>query len=408
MTVFSYRAYTKSGDLSEGEIEAPGLEEASEALWLRGLTAFETRESAAENHETPWWRREIFSSQGVKPADMASFTREFAILEQAEVAIDDGLRILSEQGSSPAMRRLAKDLLKNILAGATLSDALRSRPEAFSEEYVNMARAGEMDGDLGRVLSDIAALLENRVEIQSKLRTALIYPAILIVMALASVAVVIGVLIPSIAPILSEGGHHPPAGLEFLIEIQHNWPRLVIEAATGSAVLALSVRVALARPTLRLRFDRFLLRTPVIGVFLAKMDCARFARTLGALMRARVSLLSALASARAVVLNRHIKESLGGVIESVRDGDSLTRALALVEVWPAIVTRMVSVGEEAGKLDHMLLRLADMFAQQTQRQIDRGMSLVTPLLTILISVLVGGLIYTVMSAVLSINELAIR
>jgi len=408
MPLFSYRAYSRSGDLREGEVEADSAEGATQTLWLQGLTVFEAKRSRTLEPSTPWWRREIYSSSRVKASDLAAFTREFAILEQAEVAIDDGLRILCEHGSNGTMRELAREVLNKVLAGSSLSDALRARPDAFSQEYVNMVRAGEADGALERVLSDLASLLEQRLEVRSRLRTALIYPAILVLMAIASVSTVVGVLIPSVAPILTQGGRPLPSGLGLLIALQRHWLTLALSALAATAAAATLARAASKNPAIRLRFDEIVLRVPTLGSFLARRDCARFARTLGALVRARVPLLQALACARAVIVNGAIGESVAAAIEAVGGGDTLTKALARIEAWPAIVARMISVGEETGRLDHMLLRLSDMFAQQTQRQVDRAMSLVTPLLTILISILVGGLIYTVMNAILSINELAVR
>jgi general secretion pathway protein F len=164
--------------------------------------------------------------------------------------------------------------------------------------------------------------------------------------------------------------------------------------------------MVLRRPDLRLRLDRRLLKLPGLGAFLLQQETARFARTLGTLVRAGVPLLQASTSARAVLGNRHIAAAMNGAIDKVREGASLHQALGAASVLPSIALRMISIGEEAGKLATMLLRVARMFETQTQRSVDRFMTILTPVLTVVIAVLVGGVIMAVMNAILSINSMA--
>ena len=405
MAQFRYRAYTSTGQLAEGELEARSASDAHENLWSRGLTPFETKKIGAAG-DGRWWQREIFTRRGAKLGELAAFTREFAMLEQAEVPIDDGLRILAQQSASAPIKRLADGLLADVLDGATLSEAMRRRTNVFPEEYISVVRAGETGAALGRVLSELADLMERRVELRAKMRSALTYPAVLIFMALVSTAIVVGFLVPSIAPIFADTGKPMPAGLRIIVALEENWPYLAAAALAAAVLLTIVARSMLARPEIRTRFDRMKLRLPVAGPLVAKMQMAKFARTLGALLRAGVPLLQALGSAHAVVANRAYSADLGKAIDAVRNGESLGRALAGVADMPAVMTQMVRVGEESRKIDQMLLRVAAMFETQSQRQIDRMMGLLTPVLTIAIAGVVGALILTVMSAILGINELA--
>ena len=283
---------------------------------------------------------------------------------------------------------------------------MRRRTNVFPEEYISVVRAGETGAALGRVLSELADLMERRVELRAKMRSALTYPAVLIFMALVSTAIVVGFLVPSIAPIFADTGKPMPAGLRIIVALEENWPYLAAAALAAAVLLTIAARSMLARPEIRTRFDRMKLRLPIAGPLVAKMQMAKFARTLGALLRAGVPLLQALGSAHAVVANRAYSADLGKAIDAVRNGESLGRALAGVADMPAVMTQMVRVGEESRKIDQMLLRVAAMFETQSQRQIDRMMGLLTPVLTIAIAGVVGALILTVMSAILGINELA--
>jgi len=402
---YRYVAYTASGGLAEGRLEAASLDEANEALWARGLTPFETRADAAPGAD-PWWRRELTLR---KPSrrDVASFTREFATLAQSGIAIDDALRIVAEQ-SGGRMRPVVVSLLDIVLDGAHLSEAMARHPEAFHDDYVNMARAGEASGDMARVFGELADLLERRQELAGKVTSALIYPCVLIILAVASVAIVMGFLIPNMAPIFAQSGRPVPAMIAVIVRAEESWPAIMM---AGGAIAAggFAIGAALARSRdLRLAADRILLRLPFAGTLGAEQNLARFARTLGSLLRSGVPMLAALASARAVVRNRHIACGLDAALETVRDGQSLGRALSGRPGVPPLALRMVAVGEETGRLDQMLLRIATVLEQQSQRRIERLMTLLTPTLTIAIAALVGMLIFTVMNAFLSVNELAVR
>jgi general secretion pathway protein F len=405
MPSFHYQAYDAHGTLAQGRIEALSSEAASEALWAQGLTAFELEH--ASNSSTLWWQRELFGS-GVGRADLVSFTREFATLAGAGIPLDDCLRILADQATSHAARALIAEVRQEVLNGATLSDALRQRRRFFSEDYVNIVRAGEAAGALARVFDELAALLERRQEVRSKVQSALVYPSILLALSVVSLAVIIGVLIPGIAPVFAQGGKPLPATIQFFLDLQARWLDVLIGFAMAGAAITWMIAVGLRRPAVRIRFDRLKFAVPMAGALLLQQETARFSRTLGTLLRAGVPLLQAATSACGGTANRHLAAALNRAIALVREGASLNRALDSETTLPPIALRMIAIGEEAGKLDHMLLTIAGMFEQQTQRTIDWLMTLLTPLLTVGIAGLVGSLILTVMNAILSINEIAVR
>jgi general secretion pathway protein F len=390
--------------VSQGIVDAVSADTAGDLLWTRGLTPFQM--FPVDQSGKRWWQRELLDVRGSTRADLTSFTREFATLNAAEIPLDDALRILSDQATSAKIRRIAKGLLDDVLNGLTLSDAMKKHPRLFPTDYLSVVRAGEIGGTMGQVFDELADLLERRMEIRSRLHSSLIYPTVLVVLALVSLAIIIGGLVPSIAPIFAEGGRPMPAGIRFLVALGSIWPELLMTIVLLAALVISGTVVMLRRPGFRLVFHRLVLRIPIVGDLVLQQETARFARTLGTLLKAGVPLFQASTSARSVIGNCYVAWGMDAAIESIREGVALHRALQSETVLPPIALRVISVGEEAGKLDRMLMRVAVTFEQQTQRSVDRLMTLLTPALTMMIAVLVGGLIITVMDAVLSINELA--
>jgi general secretion pathway protein F len=406
MTTFRYQAYGLNGEFAEGDIEAGSADLASELLWAQGVAPFKI--DAIGQSSTKWWKREIFSSSKIKRKDLVSFTRQFVTLSAAEIPLDDTLRILSDQATSPAVRSLVQALLSDVQNGATLSEAMQRQPGVFATDYISIVKAGELGGKVSEVFSELADLLERRMEVLGRIQSALVYPCILIVLSLVALSVIIGALVPSIAPMLADSGKPVPLAIQFLLLVQSRWMEILAGGAIAAIGAALATSIILRRHGSREALDRFVLKLPVVGPFLVHQETARFARTLGTMLQAGVPLLQAANAAKAVVSNRHLAGTMETAIESIGQGVALNRALRNETDLPDIALRMISVGEESGKLDRMLTRVAIMFEQQTQRGIERFISMLTPMLTAAIAMLVGALILPIMSSVLSINDMAFR
>jgi general secretion pathway protein F len=271
-----------------------------------------------------------------------------------------------------------------------------------------MVREGEAVGRVGASLTELAEMLERRLELRARIQSALIYPSLLITLAIISTGVVLGTLVPSIAPIFADNGKAMPSGLQFILDVQANAGVIGLIFLLIGVGVATVYKMAQTRPTWQVALGRLYLRLPVAGPLLAQFATARFSRTLGSMIKAGVPLLQGLESARTAVSNAFLNDELAGVVEAVRGGANLSGALARVPYLPPVATQMITIGEETAQLGDMLLRVAAMFERQTQRSIERAMGLMTPVLTILIAGVVGGLIMTVMDAVLSINDLAAK
>lgn len=404
MPTFQYRAYGDHGELTTGKLVAMSENAAHAALAAKKLIAFHLKE--VSEGDVPWWKREIYSPASAKRAVLAEFTRQFAELCSSGMPIDDCLRILSEQLSSGAMRENATRLLNSVLEGSSLADAMRQQKAIFPTDYQNIVRAGEMGGTLAGSLGELTALLETQVAIDARVRSALTYPAILLGLAFVSVGIIVSVLVPSIAPIFEQSGRRPPELFRIIVLLRDNSGWLVF---AGAALLAIAVAaiVWIKRSPARLAaYDLYKLATPVVGTLILDRETARFARTLGTLLKAGVPLLQGVAAAGAVVENRVLSARIDRAISSVREGRSLAKSLSDEDIFPRMAIRIIAIGEETAKLDRMLIQLSLTFEQRVQRSVDRFMTLLTPALTIAIAVIVGGLIVAVMNAILSINELA--
>lgn len=406
MPTFLYRAYGFDGGFAEGTLDAPSLDAANDVLWSQGLSPIQMR--AADVSGTKWWNRDIVIGNGSSRADLLAFTREFAMLNAADIPLDDALRILQAQASSSRLRLLVEGLLSEVLNGTPLSEAMQKQSKVFPVDYIAVVRAGETGGTLGDVLVELAELLERRAEIRARVHSALIYPCMLVALSLGTLAIIIGGLIPSIAPIFSQGGKPMPASIEFMLALKESWFEIIVGVAVVAVAIFGAVSVVIRKPETRQRVDWLKLKVPLIGPFLLRQEAARFSRTLGTMLKAGVPLIQATKSACSVIGNRYIASGMDRAIEAVHQGMALHRALRNEAVLPAIALQMISVGEEAGKLDRMLTRVAIMLERQIQSSIDRFMSALTPVLTVGIALMVGALIMPVMNAVLSINDLAAR
>jgi general secretion pathway protein F len=409
MPRFSYIVCDDKGGRASGTIDAETREAAVEALFRQGRYPLELVEGGRPAAGPRWWERELFASRALSGRGLALMTRELATLVRAELPLDEALRIAHVQPLMPArVRATIAGVLARVLDGAALSEALGAEPGAFPAYYVHIVRAGETAGTLGQTLEELAVFLERAAEFRARIGSALVYPALLLAAAAAAVAVILTVLIPTVAPLFRDAGVAPPFIVGLLLEMQEavaaHWPLAL--AAVGALGAGL---VALARSE-RWRFwrDRQLLRLPIVSGLVRSGETAVMTRTLGTLIRNGVPMLQALQIAGDVLSNRAMAGAVRASVAEVKEGATLTAALSRSGVLPELALRLTGVGEQTGQLDAMLERTGSIYEQVLQQRLARLTTLVTPLLTIGIGVLVGGLLLSVMGAIVGVNELALR
>jgi general secretion pathway protein F len=407
MAIFTYKAYDKAGARKDGEIEAGSREAALEALARGGLLPYEAAPKTAGGPQR-WWQREVFGS-AMSTAGLALFTRELGTLVAADVAVDEALRIVALQPMARgAMRRTSSALCERVVSGSSLAEAMGRVTPAFPETYRSMVTAAETGGTLGPVLVDLARDLERTAETQSRITAALLYPAVLLLAALTALAVIIGVLLPTLLPLYKDAGVGMPLVVRVLWSIQQfvagYWPVLLALLALGVIGLIAAWRSARVRAA----FDRLLLRLPIVSGFVRQIETARIARTLGSLVRSGVPLLQGLGIVRSVAGNAAYRGAIATAHDAVKEGRSLSAALGASALFPEVAVRLVGIGEQTGQLEAMLERVADIHIRETERQIGRFLTLLGPALTLVMGLLVGGLILSVIGAIGAVNELSVR
>jgi general secretion pathway protein F len=405
MATYEYKAVKANGDIVEGDMEAPDEAAVVMRLQAEGLipvrTAPARRGLKLELSFGAGGGRKIGSKQ------ITLLTRELASLLEAGLTLDRALQILLELTDDPAMSHLLGTLQEKIRGGKTFSVALEEHRTLFSKLYVNMVRAGEAGGALQAVMASLADYLERSEELRESVKSALIYPTILVTVAGLSVAMLLVFVVPQFAQMFADMGQTLPLATRIVIGagdlVRGYWWLLGL---LGFAAY-LGIRSRLARPEVRYVWDRRLLGMPLLGELVAKVETARFSRTLSTLVTNGVSLLGALNLVKDVISNRIIAESIELAADKLRHGSGLAEPLMEQGVFPKLALQMMKVGEESGQLEVMLSKVADMYDKEVRATVQRMLALLEPLLIVGLGVVVAGIIMSILVAIMSVNQLAI-
>jgi general secretion pathway protein F len=394
VAVFSYRSTTRDGVVADGVIEAPDEKAAVEQLRSSGLIPLEVKVPREE------WRLPVRLRSG--QGDLLSFTSELSALLGAGLPLDRGLGILSEISESKEMREVTQSILKSIREGSSFSDALQRHPGVFPRLYVNLIRAGEAGGVLDVVLDKLNEYLESTKELRDQVVSAMIYPAILTVTGAVSIAILLAYVLPKFSVIFAELGSSLPVPTKVLLAVSgglqaYGWLLLLLAAAGGIAF-----RGYLRTEQGRYRWDAIKLR--LMDDLVRKLETARFCRTLGTLLRSGVPLLQALENARDVIGNRVISAAIRDVSRGAKEGKGIAAPLADAKVFPSLALSMIKVGEETGRLDEMLLKVAGSYEKSLKQAVKRCISLLEPVLILVMGVLIGFIVVSMLMAVFSITE----
>jgi len=401
MAMFEYKAVTPAGETLTGEMEAPSQDLVIARLQELGNIPVSAREVGSGFRWTTLFR----SRRGLSQREVGDLTQQLATLLAAGLPLDRSLGILTELAENDRIRELIEQVRNHVREGGSLSEALEQRHGVFSRFYVNMVRAGEIGGSLDQTLSRMAEYLERAKELKDGVISALIYPALLVVLAIASLILLMVYVIPQFTPMFEDFGGELPLLTRIVIAVgdvlQNFWWALI----GGFFVVVVWFRTQMRRPASRRRWDGRFLATRWMGDVIAKIETARLTRTTGTLLVNGVPLLSALSIAKNVMSNTVLAEDVGEAAKQVKTGSPLARALAANDHFPRLALQMVNVGEETGKLDEMLLKVADTYDREVKVTIDRLMALLVPALTLGLAVVIGLIVMSVLMAILSINEL---
>ena len=420
MATFHYRAVTAAGRWQEGTREGRTEKVVARDLQTMGLTpvyiGVSPEASGAggggwlgsllSKGEAPasGGARSLWSGNRVTSRDRLLFTQEIATLLNAGVPVDRALTICGELTESKAMRQMLADVLREVRAGKSLADALGAQGKAFSRLYINMVRAGQASGTLAVIFQRLAELEEAATEWRSQLISSLIYPGLLTAVAIVSIGVMMSVVVPRFAQVFESTGLPIPLPTYLVLETSRVIETYGWIALLGVAAGAVMFRRALQTPSGRERWDRFLLRMPLVGELLRRAETARFARTMATLVAGSVPLVQSLGLAKEVVGNRVIAESLDRVAQGVKRGEGLAEPVRKTGVFPPLAAHLLTVGEETGRLDTMFERLANIYDRETDVAIKRATALFEPVVILGMGLMVGVIVLSLLMAITSIND----
>lgn len=401
MPTFKYKAIDASGAWIKGVVESPSSTIAIASLTRQGLHPSEIEELADSSANS--------SSSGsllgrVSAVEMALFLRQLATLINSDVPLVQSLTILERQMKNARLKGIIATVREDVQGGTEFSRALQKHPQAFSPLAVSMTRVGETGGVLGKILDEVATITERDETIRSEVRAAMIYPSVVVCVGILVVTFLMVFVVPKLTGVLSDIGTNMPLPTQMLLVISAIAKKSWWAIALVIAGLFIALRAWRATDAGRLQFDRFVLHMPVLGGLALKSSISRFSRALGVLLGGGVPLLEALRVVKGVLNNAALGAAIDRASSGLREGGSLADQLDKQNLFPPLVTHMVAVGENSGKLDQMLAKIADTYDWQTQQSIKIMLSLLAPMMILVLAVVVGFIALALVLPLLSIQD----
>ncbi len=384
MATFTYSARTLAGELQTGTIDLPSRDEVVNYLRRQKLIPIKVEQKSSG--------LELSLGSGINTRQIVIFTRQFATMINAGLPLVQSLDILAKQSESKALRKVIEQVLYDVEAGNTLADSMRKHPSAFSDLYVNMVAAGEAGGILDVILLRLATFLEKADALRRKIKGAMVYPAVILVVAAAAVATLLIFVIPTFENMFASAGVPLPVPTRAVIQLS-NLVQSYWWALLGVILLsAFLVRQTYKNPAGQLAIDRMLLRVPLMGGLLRKAAIARFTRTLGTLVASGVSILDGLEITARTAGNRVLHDAIMSSRASIAGGETISEPLKRSGVFPPMVVQMINVGEQTGGLDEMLTKIADFYDDEVDSAVEALLSAMEPIMIVVLGVVVGGMI----------------
>ncbi len=400
MALYSYKAVRPDGEPVEGELEAADEAAVVRHLQGEGLIPIQARRAGGLRDQLRRTR-----TRGLTIKEIGVLTRELSTLLESGMTLDRSLQILIDLTEEDRIVRVLQNLQERVRGGATFSAALEEQDGQFPRLYVNMVRAGEASGALEAVLVRLAEYLERSADLKETVTSALVYPAILLVVAGMSVILLLVFVVPQFTVLFEDMGAALPLPTRIVIAIgdlfrDYWWAMLL-----ALALIALGLERWLQNPVVRTRVDHKLLDLPLFGDLIWKLETARLCHTLSTLLKNGLPLLSALNLSKEVVSNRKLSGLLGEAAEDLKHGRGLAEPVARRQILPQMALQMIRVGEESGSLDAMLAKVAEIYDKETQTSVKRMLTLLEPILIIGMGVVVAGIIISIIVPILGANEL---
>jgi len=410
MPIFAFTAVDAQGKTHQGTLEAPSATEAASLIKRQGRFPTALAETTATTA-----KKSAFSfnfslggkGTGKVPAKVLTvFTRQLSTLISAGLPLLRSLRTLCKQEKNPNLKKIMGLLAESVEGGTTFSEALSQHPKAFNKLYINMVKAGELGGVLEVVLTRLAEFAEKSQRIRGKVTSAMVYPAVVMVIAVGIVSFLMLFIVPKFEAIFQDmlGGRPLPAITQIIMDlsrfIQNNFLLLVVVIV----LLVVGLRFAIRLPGVSAQVDQYKLKLPLFGDLMVKTSVARFSRTLGTLVSSGVPILQALQITRDTAGNERVSAAIETIHDNVKEGESMVAPMEASQIFPPMVVSMVQVGEETGQLPDMLTKVADVFEEEVDTAVAGLTSLLEPVMIVLLALIVGTIVVALFLPLITIIQ----
>ncbi len=403
MAAFEYKALDANGKQKKGLIEADTARQVRQRLKEQGLFPVEVIETKAKQSKQAG---SAFSLQRkISTAELSLLTRQLATLVQAAMPLEECLRAVAEQSENPRIGNMLMGVRAKVVEGYTLADSLREYPHVFDDLFCSMVAAGEKSGHLDAVLERLADYAEKRQQLKSQLQQAMIYPVMLIVIAVSVVGFLLATVVPKIVEQFVQMGQQLPTPTQILLALSDFVLEYGLLLVVLSVALVVLIKLMLRRPAIRMNWDRRVLGLPVIGKVARGLNTSRFARTLSICTSSAIPLLEGMMVAADVMGNQFFKKQVLEASDKVREGGSLRRSLEQTKLFPPMMLHMIASGEQSGELEQMLTRSADNQDRDFETQINIALGVFQPLLVVLMALVVLFIVVATILPLMEMNNL---
>lgn len=386
MPIFDYKARNKLGRKVKGDLDAPTLDMAENILRKKGLQDIKVKPKPKDLFEgTPL-------EKGVSSRDMVVFSRQFATMINSGVPILQALQIMCEQTENDKLRHALFDIRNNIESGSSLYDAMKKYPDVFDTLYTNMVDAGETGGVLDTVLLRLSEYIEKAASLKAKVKGAMIYPTVVLIVALLVVAIILLFVIPSFEKVFANFGGALPAPTQFVVNLSDLVQEKFFWLVGGLAAFIVGFRLFYKWERGRILVDTWILFFPVIGRLLRIAAVAKFSRTLSTMIASGVPILDSLDIVSRTSGNKTVELGVLKARDSIAEGQTIAEPLEETGVFPPMVIHMISIGETTGALDNMLEKIADFYDDEVDVAVDALTSMIEPIMIVFLGVVVGGMV----------------
>lgn len=395
MTVFNYIAKDHQGLKLSGTVEAADQREAISVMHKKGLIVISIAEAKVKK----------LKSKGVKLDDLVVFSRQLATMVESGINLVQALNILGEQAENKTLAAVTMKIREDIEGGASLHEALDKHPKIFSTLYVNMVKAGETSGLLDEILDRVATYLEKSSALQRKVKSSLVYPSVVVSMAVIITMVLLVKVVPTFTGIFNSLGGTLPIPTQILIAISDAVRKMFLVIVGGFGLLVFLAKKYISTPKGRYRFDKLTLKIPVFGPLFRKVVVAKFSRTFATLVKSGVPILGALEIVGKTSGNMIVEEAVDNARSSIKEGEPISEPLSKSGAFPPMVVRMIAVGEQTGQLEKMLNKIADFYDEQVDAAVSGLTSMIEPLVIGFLGIIIGGIVVALFMPIFKITEL---